>query len=111
MLGGLRVWAVIIVIGLVASAWGFFLFQKAQIESLKTSLDNERALRAAAEASLALNELATSEAEISRQVDNASVDLVALAQQEIANAETAHDLYVVWVAGVERLRDGAAASA
>lgn len=103
MLGSWRIWAVIIVGGLIVSAWGMFQVQRQEIKNLQAALDNERELRAAAENQLALNEAAMDAADATRRVTDHTRDAVSDAQREIANAQTAHDIYLALVAGVDRV--------
>lgn len=105
MFGGWRVWAVVIVIGLVASAWGMFQHIQAENARLKSALDDARDMLATAKIELALNQSASSEAETTHRVEDHTRDAEEAALQEIANAQTAHDIYAALVAGVDGVWD------
>lgn len=56
-----------------------------------------------------ISESARVEADTTSVVNRRSNDAVSTAQQEIAHAADAHNFYVVWIAGIGRVRDVGAA--
>jgi hypothetical protein len=101
LLGNWRVISGMFVLAIVASVWVRFQLLEADAEKLQSSLDSERALRASAEDKLALNEVASTEAQTTERIEDQTREAVEAAQREIANAETAADIYAALVAGVD----------
>jgi len=97
----------IVVLVLVLSAWVTFQRLGASLEETRAALADTREDLATAQAQIALNLHAISEAQTSITQDRVSHEAVAQAQSEIANAQDGHEFYVAWTSGIERVRNSA----